>query len=169
MDGADVIVIGEDHALRTSDRYGPGGRWLRRWSLNEEGLPVCAENALDTATAQPEALAAAEAANAAVRAALDVPEPADAGPPPTLADYQAAVERHVEATAGIKGYRSAESCAGYAASTVDAWAEEAAAFIAWRDKVWLSVFATLAAVQGGAPAPTVRGLIAALPAMEWPA
>jgi hypothetical protein len=90
-------------------------------------------------------------------------------PPVTLADYQAAVEVHVAAVAASRGYRSPESCASYAVSTVSAWAAEAAAFIAWRDQVWIKVHETLAAVQGGAPAPTVAGLIAGLPAMVWPA
>ncbi len=87
---------------------------------------------------------------------------------PTLADYEAAIQRHIDATAGQRGYSSGVSCASYAASTVPGFAAEAAAFIAWRDAVWISVHAQLAAVQAGAPAPSVRGLIAALPAMEWP-
>lgn len=89
--------------------------------------------------------------------------------PPTLADYEAAIQAHIDATAGQRGYSSGVSCASYVASTVLAFAAEAAAFIAWRDAVWISVHAQLASVQSGAPAPTVRGLVAALPAMEWPA
>lgn len=88
---------------------------------------------------------------------------------PGLADYEAAIQAHIDATAGERGYASGVSCASYVASTVPAFAAEAAAFIAWRDAVWISVHAQLAAVQSGAPAPSVRGLIAALPAMEWPA
>lgn len=90
-------------------------------------------------------------------------------PPPTLADYQAAVEAHVEGTARARDYASAVSCASYIYSTNPAWAAEATAFVAWRDAVWIEVYATLAAVQGGAPAPSVTGLVAGLPAVVWPA
>lgn len=89
--------------------------------------------------------------------------------PPTLADYQAAIEAHVEATARERGYSSAVSCASYVGSTVPAWAAEAAAFVVWRDQIWLEVFQALAAVQQGAAPPTIAGLIARFPAMEWPA
>lgn len=86
-----------------------------------------------------------------------------------LADYQAAIAAHVEATARARDYDSAASCAGYATSTVPAWAAEAEAFVGWRDAVYLHVFARLAEVQGGAPPPTVTELIAGLPLIEWPA
>lgn len=93
------------------------------------------------------------------------------GPVPTigLPDYEAALDAHVEAVAAAKGYKTAASCAGYVSSTIPAWAAEAAAFIAWRDAVWIGVYAALAAVQGGAPAPSVDALVAGLPAMVWPA
>jgi hypothetical protein len=89
-------------------------------------------------------------------------------PPPTLADYQAAVDAHVEQTARSRDYASAVSCASYVYSTVPAWAAEATAFVAWRDAVWGAAYAQLAAVQSGAPAPTVTALVAGLPAMVWP-
>lgn len=95
-------------------------------------------------------------------------EPA-APPLPTQAEYQAAIEAHVEATAKARSYSSAVSCASYLNSTVTAWAAEAAAFVSWRDQVWLEVYETLAAVQGGAPAPTIAELVAGLPAIGWPA
>jgi hypothetical protein len=95
----------------------------------------------------------------------------DAIAPPTvvLEDYQAAVEAHVEATAQTRGYSSAVSCASYTNSTVLPWANQAVAFSAWRDQVWLEVYETLAAVQGGAVPPSVAGLLVSLPAMQWPA
>lgn len=106
--------------------------------------------------------------------AMEIDPPAEMAvlgrtPPPTMADYQAAVEAHVEATARDRAYASAVSCASYVYSTVPAWAAEATAFVAWRDGVWSTVYAQLAAVQGGAPAPTIAALVAELPAMEWPA
>jgi hypothetical protein len=106
--------------------------------------------------------------------ALEIDPPAEMPvlgrtPPPTLADYQAAVEAHVEGTARARDYASAVSCASYVYSTNPAWAAEATAFVAWRDAVWIEVYGTLAAVQGVAPAPTIAALVAGLPAMEWPA
>lgn len=89
--------------------------------------------------------------------------------PPSLGDYERAIQAHIDATAGQRGYSSGVSCASYAASTVPKFASEAAAFTAWRDAVWIAVHDRLAEVQGGAPAPTVAGLIADLPAMVWPA
>ena len=75
------------------------------------------------------------------------------------------VDDHVEATAKGKGYNSAAHCASYAASTVDAWAAEAAAFIAWRDAVWLAVFAGMADPPEDM---TPAAVVAALPQIEWP-
>ena len=81
-----------------------------------------------------------------------------------------AVDAHVEATAKGKGYNGAAHCASYAQSTVPDWAAEAAAFIAWRDAVWLAVFSRLAAVMAGQEAPPAdaAAVVADLPAMVWP-
>lgn len=93
--------------------------------------------------------------------------------PPTqvwsLEDYQAAVATHVEEVAQARQYSSAASCAGYATSTVPGWAAEAQTFIAWRDEVYLAVYAQLAEVQAGAPAPALQALIDSLPIIAWPA
>jgi hypothetical protein len=89
-------------------------------------------------------------------------------PPPSLADYQAAIDAHVEAVARSRAYNGAASCAGYINSTVPSWAAEAAAFVAWRDAVYLGAFAIMGAVQQGAPAPSIAALVAGLPVMEWP-
>lgn len=107
-------------------------------------------------------------------AALEI-DPPDAMPvlgrpaPPTLADYEKAIQAHVDAMAGQRGYDGGVSCASYAASTVPGFAAEAAAFIAWRDQVWLEVFERLAEVQVGAPPPSIPALIAGLPVIGWPA
>ncbi len=89
--------------------------------------------------------------------------------PPTLDDYEAAIQAHIDATAGQRGYSSGVSCASYVTDPNPAWSAQAVAFVGWRSAVWTQVYAQLTAVQGGAPPPTLRGLIAALPAMEWPA
>jgi hypothetical protein len=83
--------------------------------------------------------------------------------------YQAAVEAHVEATARARNYMSAVSCASYAASTNAVWRAEAAAFIAWRDRVWESVFAAFDKVSAGGEAPALSALIASLPQIDRPA
>ena len=81
----------------------------------------------------------------------------------------AAVQAHVQATARGRGYDSGEACASYVASTNASWAAEAAAFVAWRDDVWASALAMLAALESGAEvAPTADMLIAGLPVIEWP-
>jgi hypothetical protein len=86
-----------------------------------------------------------------------------------IAIYQQAIEDYIEAVAKEKGYSSAVSCASYVSSTVPEWAAEAAAFVAWRDKVWGKVFELLAELQGEAREPLpVADVIAMLPAIEWP-
>jgi hypothetical protein len=89
---------------------------------------------------------------------------------PTMADYQAAIDGLVQATARSRGYNDGTSCAGYALDPDPMWSAEAVVFIAWRSAIWKAVYAALAAVQGGqAPAPSVEALIASLPAIGWPA
>lgn len=90
-------------------------------------------------------------------------------PAPVLSDYQRAIQAHVDQTANAKGYDSGASCAGYASSSVSSWSSEATAFIAWRDAVWLYVYAQLAAVEAQQRSqPTPSELVAELPAMTWP-
>ena len=160
------VEIAEDHPIRDSDWYGAGNRWLRRWALSEEGMPICAYNALDTSAASPSEVEAAESANNAVRESLGIPVPP--GPALALTDYETAIQAHIDASARSRGYADGNSCASYALSTNTTWAAEAAAFIAWRDAVWVEVHTLFQAVQGGAAAPTVRSLIAGLPPLVWP-
>lgn len=88
---------------------------------------------------------------------------------PDIRDYQSAIEAHVDAIARQRDYSSAVSCASYANSTIIAWADEAAAFIEWRDAVWAYAFTELAAAQNGQRvAPTITGFLAELPAIAWP-
>jgi uncharacterized membrane protein YgcG len=91
-------------------------------------------------------------------------------PPLTEQDYARAVQEHVDATARGRGYDSGVSLASYAGSAVATWAAEAAAFVGWRDAVWVYVYAQLAAVQAEErEQPTVAELIAELPVIAWPA
>lgn len=91
------------------------------------------------------------------------------GTEPTMADYQAAIDGLVQSTARTRNYNDAASCASYVSSGVAGWRAEAEAFVAWRDQVYLETFETLAAVQAGAPAPSVEEFVGSLPAIEWPA
>lgn len=89
--------------------------------------------------------------------------------PPTLADFQAAIDGHVDAVAGARNYSSGTSCASYAASTVPQWQAEAAAFIAWRDAVWAYAYAELDKVENGQRlTPAVADFVDELPAIVWP-
>ena len=86
-------------------------------------------------------------------------------PPPTVDDYRAAIDAHVEATARSRSYNSAAHLASYAGSTVPLWASEAAAFIAWRDQVWLTSIGLMQTLQEPLPIAEVLEL---LPQIEWP-
>ena len=83
-------------------------------------------------------------------------------------DYGRAVDAHVDAVARARGYNGAFSLASYVADPNPAWKAEADVFVAWRSAVWLAVFAELARVQGGSPAPSIAGLLALLPVIDWP-
>jgi hypothetical protein len=99
----------------------------------------------------------------------EVPDPEPEPYVPTVADYQDAVEGHVEAVAAQRGYSSSVSCASYVSSIVPQWKAEATAFSAWRDQVWVFALNELLKVQQGQRAvPTVAAFIAELPAMQWP-
>ena len=93
-----------------------------------------------------------------------------APPAPTeaevVASYQAAVQNELDAYAVSMKYESILSMASYANSTNDQFKAEALAALAWRDNVWSSCYATLAAVQAGTqPMPVlVEAFVATLPA-----
>lgn len=92
------------------------------------------------------------------------------GQPLTAAQFQRAIEVHVDAVAAQRGYSSAVSLASYVASTIPLWQAEAQAFVAWRDAVWAYALTELAKVQGGlrvAPE-TTDAFVAELPLIEWP-
>jgi hypothetical protein len=91
-------------------------------------------------------------------------------PPLTEQDYARAVQEHVDATARGRGYDSGVSLASYADSAVPIWAAEAAAFVAWRDAVWVYAYAELAKVRNGErPQPDVNAFVSELLPLVWPA
>lgn len=90
-------------------------------------------------------------------------------PPLTQADFAAAIQSHVDTVAKSKGYADGVALASYITSTNPAWQAEAAAFVPWRDAVWLYAYTQLELVQSAQrPKPTIAELIAELPAVEWP-
>lgn len=89
--------------------------------------------------------------------------------PPTLADYENAIQGLVDTTATEKMFRDGVTLASYVASTNPQWAAEAQTFVAWRDAVWAYSYAELAKVQAGErEQPTPEEFLEELPAIAWP-
>lgn len=89
--------------------------------------------------------------------------------PPTLADYENAIQATVDAMAKEKLFRDGVTLASYTASTNPQWAAEAAAFVAWRDQVWAYAYSELAKVQSGQrEQPAVGEFLAEIHPIEWP-
>lgn len=86
--------------------------------------------------------------------------------PPTVEDYKAAVQSHLDAAARSRLYTDGNSLATYTASTNPQWSAEAQAFVAWRDAVWAQVYAMWANPPD--PVPTPEEVVAGLPVIEWP-
>jgi hypothetical protein len=83
-----------------------------------------------------------------------------------IAEYQSAVQGVLDAYAVSKRYDSMLSMSTYVISTNAQFKAEATAAVAWRDAVWASAYATLAAVEAGTtamPIP-VTDFLATLPA-----
>lgn len=96
-------------------------------------------------------------------------EPPPEVSPPTLEDYARAIQTHIDATAHSKSYDSGVSCASYVSSSVPAWAAEAAAFVTWRDLVWVYAYAELERVQQEQrEQPTIEEFLDELPTITWP-
>ncbi|HVJ31676.1 MAG TPA: hypothetical protein VND94_01060 [Terriglobia bacterium] len=90
-------------------------------------------------------------------------------PPPTEADYVAAVQAMLDTKARERNYDNIMSACTYAASTIAKFKAEGDACLAWRDAVWAQCYTDLAAVQAGTMAqPTVGDFVASLPHLTWP-
>ncbi|AWC25444.1 hypothetical protein CO731_04941 [Aminobacter sp. MSH1] len=95
----------------------------------------------------------------------EVPEPA-----PTVDDYKNAIVAMLDAMAQQRRYDNAVSISTYVNSTNPQWAAEAAAYVAWRDAVWVYAYAELMRVETGQrPQPSVIDFLAELPSMVWSA
>lgn len=88
---------------------------------------------------------------------------------PSINDYQLAIQSLVDITAISRQYADGVTLASYSASTNPTWAAQAAAFMAWRDKVWLYAYTELGKVTSGQrPQPSISEFISELPIIVWP-
>ncbi len=88
----------------------------------------------------------------------------------TMELFRSAIQRHVDTTAQSRRYDSGHALASYIASTNKQWSAEAAAFVTWRDAVWVYAYAELDKVLAAEhEQPTVDAFIGELPVIEWPA
>lgn len=78
-----------------------------------------------------------------------------------------AVNSLLDSTAQSQGYDNAGSCISYASSTNSLWANQAKAFVAWRDVVWAMAYSVQAEPASNRPT-TVAAFLALLPPMVWP-
>lgn len=84
-------------------------------------------------------------------------------------DLEAAVQHRIDAEARARGYRDGVALASYAGSGVGRWAAEAAAFVRWRDAVWLRAHAILDGITASEEEPAaIDQLVSGLPAIVWP-
>lgn len=96
----------------------------------------------------------------------DMPMPAPPVPPAlTLADYEMAVQNHLDATARMRGYENILSACSYSADPNVGFAADGATAIAWRSEVWIYCYNYMSSGQ----IPTsMESFIASLPAITWP-
>ena len=94
-------------------------------------------------------------------------------PPPSpeqiVAQYTAAVQKHLDDFARTRNYDSILSAATYATSTNPKFAVEGQYAVEARDATWAKCYEVLAAVEAGSsPMPTLDELLAELPVLTWP-
>jgi hypothetical protein len=87
--------------------------------------------------------------------------------PLTQQDFINAIKKQLNDVAIARSYESEYSIASYVNSTNLDWKADAETYIAWRDAVWAYGYAELAAIEGGAPVPTIENFIAAAPQIQW--
>lgn len=119
----------------------------------------------------PPALTGTQVAQAVGNAWVVLPEypPVPPAPAPTVADFDAALTAHLDATAQQRRWESRITLA-VRAGYPNAWQAEAIAFGTWMDTCNAMAYTLLAEVQAGTrPLPaTTQALIDTLPAMVWP-
>lgn len=88
---------------------------------------------------------------------------------PQIEDYQRAIQVAVDEAARSKQFNDGVTLASYTSSTVEPWAAQALAFVAWRDNVWQYSYSELSKVQAGErEQPTVEAFLLELPEITWP-
>ncbi|MCS0497852.1 hypothetical protein NVS89_22435 [Ancylobacter sp. MQZ15Z-1] len=88
----------------------------------------------------------------------------------TQADYVAAIQAHLDATAGERQYDSIQTAVTYRGDPNETYAAEAQALFEWRSAVWSYALTELAKVTAGErAAPEIADFLAELPAVGWPA
>jgi len=86
-----------------------------------------------------------------------------------IAEYTAAVQKHLDDFARTRAYDNITSAATYATSTNPKFAAEGQYAVEARDATWVKFYEVLAAVEAGSrPMPTLEELIAELPVLAWP-
>ena len=94
-------------------------------------------------------------------------------PPPSpeqiIAQYTAAVQKHLDDFARTRGYDGIMSAATYATSTVPKFKAEGQYAVEARDATWAKCYEVLDAVQAGTrPMPTLEELLDELQVLKWP-
>lgn len=96
------------------------------------------------------------------------PEEAAIAQAGAVAQYTAALDAHIEATAHADRWESRITCvarAGYP----NPWQAKGIAFGSWMDTCYALAYQILADVMAQTrPIPTIEEFIAEMPAMEWP-
>lgn len=78
------------------------------------------------------------------------------------------IQDFIDNKAQEKDYGNGIHCASYINSTNLQWKQEAQAFVAWRDEVWLYAYSELALIQAGdKPVPTIEQFLEGLPELNW--
>ena len=86
-----------------------------------------------------------------------------------MAEYTAAVQKHLDAFARTRNYDSILSAATYASSTVLKYKAEGQYAVEARDATCVKCYEVLAAVEAGSrPMPTLDELLTELPVLTWP-
>lgn len=82
--------------------------------------------------------------------------------------YRLEIQAMIDAKASERQYDSGATLASYVNSTIEQWATEAKAFVAWRDAVWLYALAELDKVQNGErDQPSAEDLLTEMPEVGW--
>ncbi|MGZ8172877.1 MULTISPECIES: hypothetical protein [Methylobacter] len=91
----------------------------------------------------------------------------------TIADYEKAVQDHLDNTAKVRGYGDDRTSPTISIATYDndpnpRFANDAATFKSWRSSVWTHCYDLLSAVESGTRvAPSIDALLAELPELVW--